>query len=89
MDNKDNKKLAMDFETNFKPEIIVKTNEDKQQEELSKYFEDYKYVRGKSFTPKERVLKLINTEGPIHIDDIYDSMKKYMGRKATKNSKQR
>lgn len=87
MDNKDNKKLAMDFETNFKPEIIVKTNEDKQQEELSKYFEDYKYVRGKSFTPKERVLKLINTEGPIHIDDIYDSMKKYMGRKATKKFK--
>lgn len=88
MKNKDNKKIAEEFETNLKPHVIVKTNEDKQQEELDKYFEEYSYYSFSYNLPVfTNLLGLIETEGPIYIDDIYDYMKVFMNRKATKSFK--
>jgi len=87
MKNKDNKKIAERFETKFKPNVIVKTNEDKKQEELDKYFEEYTQYNGPCIYPETTLLHLIRTEAPIHIDDIYDTMKKLMHTKATKKFK--
>lgn len=86
--NKDNKKLAIKFETQFEPDIIIKTQEDKKQEELDKYFEDYThYICYDSSNPRSVLRQLIIAEAPIHIDDIYDFMKTTYGRKATKKFK--
>ena len=86
--NKDNKKLAIKFETEFEPDIIIKTQEDKKQEELDKYFEDYThYICYDSSNPRSVLRQLIIAEAPIHIDDIYDFMKTTYGRKATKKFK--
>jgi len=88
MKNKDNKKIAEKFETDFKPEIIIKTQEDKKQEELDKYFEDYvSFFYSPGYLPRANLMRLIETEGPIHKDDIYDVMKINMHRKATKKFK--
>ena len=88
MKNKDNVKLAEKFESNFKPNVIVKTSEDKHQEELDKYFEDYQeYYTNITLDPFTYIIGLVETECPIHKDDIYDSMKVAMNRKATKSFK--
>ena len=88
MKNKDNKKIAEKFESNFKPNVVVKTQEDKKQEELDKYFEDYThYVCYNSSNPRSVLRQLIISEAPIHIDDIYDFMKVTYSRKATKKFK--
>lgn len=88
MKNKDNKKIAEKFESNFKPNVVVKTQEDKKQEELDKYFEDYThYVCYNSSNPRSVLRQLIISEAPIHIDDIYDFMKTTYSRKATKKFK--
>ena len=88
MKNKDNVKLAEKFESNFKPNVIVKTSEDKHQEELDKYFEDYQeYCTNITLDPFTYIIGLVETECPIHKDDIYDSMKVAMNRKATKSFK--
>lgn len=86
--NKDNKKIAIQFENQFEPDIIIKSQEDKKQEELDKYFEDYThYVCYDSSNPRSVLRQLIIAEAPIHIDDIYDFMKSLYGRKATKKFK--
>ena len=88
MKNKDNKKIAEKYETHFKPEIIIKTQEDKKQEELDKYFEDYvSFYYSPGYLPRANLIRLIEIEGPIHKDDIYDVMKLNMNRKATKKFK--
>lgn len=88
MKNKDNLKIANKYETNFKPNVIVKTNEDKHQEELNKYFEDYtKYHYSYNLYPMTNLVSLIETEGPIHRNDIYDFMKISLDKKATKKFK--
>lgn len=88
---KDNKKLAKKSETQFEPDIIIKTQEDKKQEELDKYFEDYVYYKHNGSCnlqhPQTIISELISTEAPIHIDDIYDVMKTIYGKKATKKFK--
>lgn len=89
MKNKDNIKIAKEFENNFKPEIIVKTNEDKQQEELNQYFEDYENYIPYSSDPLTVIVGLVECEGPIHKDDIYDFMKVLMNKKATKSFKRK
>lgn len=82
------KKIAEKFESNFKPNVVVKTQEDKKQEELDKYFEDYThYVCYNSSNPRSVLRQLIISEAPIHIDDIYDFMKTTYSRKATKKFK--
>ena len=88
MKNKDNKKIAEEFETNFKPKVVVKTNEDKQQEELDKYFENYKnYQHNFSFSKDSTIRTLIEIEQPIYFDDIVDTLKVIYNRKATKKFK--
>ena len=88
MKYKDNVTLAEKFESNFKPNVIVKTSEDKHQEELDKYFEDYQeYYTNITLDPFTYIIGLVETECPIHKDDIYDSMKVAMNRKATKSFK--
>lgn len=87
MKNKDNVKLAEKFESNFKPNVIVKTNEDKHQEEIDKYFEEYEEYHSFSSFPSTNIFGIIDTEGPIHIDEIYDRMKVLMDRRATKKFK--
>ena len=82
---KDNEYIAKSIESDFEPEIIVKNNEDLINEQLDKYFEDYQHCFGlKNTYTDEKLLKdLINFEGPIHIDDIYDSVKKIRHTRAT------
>ena len=88
MKNKDNKKIAEKFESNFKPNVVVKTQEDKKQEELDKYFEGYThYICYDKSNPHSVIRQLIISEAPIHIDDIYDFMKTTYSRKATKKFK--
>ena len=88
--NKNNKNLAKKAESNFEPETIIKSNEDIINEELENYFEDYKYCTdflkyGHTYTGVLRAL--IEVEEPIHIDDIYDNLKRVTGSKATKKFK--
>ena len=88
MKNKDNKQIARNFENNFQPNVIVKTNEDKHQEELNKYFEEYEhYIGYNKSNPRSLLRLLIIAEAPIHLDDIYDFMKTTYSRKATKKFK--
>lgn len=87
MKNKDNKMIAEKFESNYKPNVVVKTQEDKKQEELDKYFEEYENYYAYSPYPLTNVVGLVETEGPIHKEDIYDFMKVEMNRKATKSFK--
>ncbi|WP_067040535.1 DUF4011 domain-containing protein [Methanobrevibacter sp. YE315] len=87
---KDNEDAARTVESNFEPEIIIKTNEDLINEQFDDYFEDYKYCTdfnkyGRSY---EAVLKaLVECECPIHIDDIYDTVKKIGNQRADKRFK--
>ena len=86
--NKDNKKLAIQFENQFEPDIIIKTQEDKKQEELDKYFEEYThYICYDTSNPRSVLRQLIIEEAPIHIDDIYDFMKNTYGKRATQKFK--
>ena len=88
--NKNNKQIAQDFESDFEPETIVKSNEDLINEELENYFEDYTYCDnsygyGSSLT--EIIKHLIKVEEPININDIYDYIKERTNEKATKKFK--
>ncbi len=88
--NKNNKNLAKKAESNFEPETIIKSNEDTINEELENYFEDYKYCTdflkyGRTYV--DVLQALIEVEEPIHIDDIYDNLKRVTGSKATKKFK--
>ena len=88
MKNKDNKKIAEESETIIKSKVVIKSNEDKQQEELDNYFEKYpEYQFSSKFTLQDNLLNLIELQGPIHKDDIYDAAKVFLNRKATKNFK--
>ena len=88
MKNKDNEEIAEEFENNYKPNIIVKTNEDKQQEELDKYFENYhNYNHNYHYSEDLTLRNLIETEQPAHFDDIIDTLKVIYDRKATKKFK--
>ncbi|WP_432644596.1 DUF4011 domain-containing protein [Methanobrevibacter sp.] len=87
MKNKDNKVIAEKLESNFTPNVVVKTQEDKKQEELGKYFEEYGEYRPRGSSPSANIVKLIETNGPVHIDEIYDCMKVLTGRIATKKFK--
>ena len=88
MKNKDNKKIAEEFETNYKPNVIIKTTEDKQKEELDKYFENYhNYRHAYHYTEGFTLRNLIETEQPVHFDDIVDTLKVICHRKATKKFK--
>ena len=87
MKNKDNKVIAEKLESNFTPNVVVKTQEDKKQEELGKYFEEYGEYRPRGSSPSANIVKIIETNGPVHIDEIYDCMKVLTGRIATKKFK--
>lgn len=89
--NKNNMKLIKRYESSISDSnVIVKSNKDKSDEQLSIYFEQYeKYgVDDCSIYDLDMIYNLIQHESPIHINEIYNRLKKICGLKQTKKFKE-